>query len=376
MNTALPVRVLQAVAAVTGVALVLWSLGLPSLQFVEAAQVTNASDVLTDSDLGVVSNHTITFTVNDAIDSGETVDITFDANFNIDPILFSDVDVSDDGGDVTLGATPSGADWGVATTTGNILRLTNGTTQVATGSVMVVEIGTNATNQTTGVNQITNPAVANSYEIQFSGTSGVTGELRVAIVDDVVVTASVDTTFDFNVAGVAGGQAVNGTTTTGASTPTAIPFGTLTANVPSTTAHDLTVTTNAANGFVVTVQHSGDLTSSNSDTINAFRDGVSSTTAQTWTAPAASIGSPDTYGHWGFTSTDADLVGQGNDYGSNEWIGPSTTPIAVFAHDNVADGSTAGVGAARVGYQIEISSLQEAGNDYSTTLTYIATPTF
>ena len=41
-----------------------------------------------------------------------------------------------------------------------------------------------------------------------------------------------------------------------------------------------------------------------------------------------------------------------------------------------ADGTTAGIGAARIGYQVQISALQEAGDDYTTTLRYIATPTF
>ncbi len=40
------------------------------------------------------------------------------------------------------------------------------------------------------------------------------------------------------------------------------------------------------------------------------------------------------------------------------------------------DGVTDDIGAAQVGYQIQITALQEAGDDYSTTLTYIATPTF
>jgi hypothetical protein len=31
---------------------------------------------------------------------------------------------------------------------------------------------------------------------------------------------------------------------------------------------------------------------------------------------------------------------------------------------------------ARIGYQAQITALQEAGDDYSTTLTYVATPTF
>jgi hypothetical protein len=47
-----------------------------------------------------------------------------------------------------------------------------------------------------------------------------------------------------------------------------------------------------------------------------------------------------------------------------------------MGHTGPSDGFTAGQGATRVGYQIEISALQEAGDDYSTTLRYIATPTF
>ncbi len=47
-----------------------------------------------------------------------------------------------------------------------------------------------------------------------------------------------------------------------------------------------------------------------------------------------------------------------------------------MGHTGVADGLTAGIGTARIGYQVQISALQEAGDDYSTELRYIATPTF
>ena len=47
-----------------------------------------------------------------------------------------------------------------------------------------------------------------------------------------------------------------------------------------------------------------------------------------------------------------------------------------MAHNGAADGTGNGTGTANIGYQVEISALQEASDDYSTTLRYVATPTF
>lgn len=52
------------------------------------------------------------------------------------------------------------------------------------------------------------------------------------------------------------------------------------------------------------------------------------------------------------------------------------TTGAEEATNGPADGSTAHQGRTRVGYKIQIGSLQEAGTDYTNTLTYVATPTF
>jgi hypothetical protein len=87
-------------------------------------------------------------------------------------------------------------------------------------------------------------------------------------------------------------------------------------------------------------------------------------------------GNENTWGHWGLTSDDTSLLGAGIDFAANQWVAASTTPRAVMAHNGPADGVTDNIGAAQVGYQIQITALQEAGDDYSTTLTYIATPTF
>ncbi len=378
MNTATSVRMLQAVAVVVSVSVVLWSIGIPMFRIAEAASVTSFSDTLSDSDASVVANHTIQYTTNAGVAAGESIVVTFPSGFTgVSSLVAADVDLAVQGtGDLALiDGAASGANWNV-TAGASTLTITSGTDTIGASATVTIEIGTNATSGGSGSNQITNPTTG-SFAISLTSGSSDTGETRVAIVDDVTVTASVDTVFDFTVAGVGGGQSVNGTTTTGTSTLTTIPFGTLIAgNAPSTTAQDLTVTTNASGGFIVTVEYSGDLQSSTGADIDSFADGVSSDTPAAWASPSATIGDEDTYGHWGLTTTDSDLVGQGTDFGVNEWVGASTIPRVVFAHDDVADGTTAGVGSARVGYQIEISALQEAGNDYTTTLTYIATPTF
>jgi hypothetical protein len=89
------------------------------------------------------------------------------------------------------------------------------------------------------------------------------------------------------------------------------------------------------------------------------------------------IANTDTYGHWGLTTTDSVIPSRaGDDFGSNEWVSASTTPVAIMGHTGPADGVTAGTGSARIGYQAQVTALQEAGDDYTTTLRYIATPVF
>jgi hypothetical protein len=202
-----------------------------------------------------------------------------------------------------------------------------------------------------------------------------TGLTRVAILDGSVVTANVDTAFTFSVSGVASGSTVNGSPTTTATTTTAtsVPFGTLAPNVSKTVAQDLSVTTNAVNGFVVTVQQTQNLLSVTGADIDGFANGAYTNTPTAWTAPTAQVANENTWGHWGLTSED-DL--NGNEFSSNKWVAASTTPRQVFQNSSSADGVTANIGKTRIGYQAQVSGLQEAADDYNTTLIYVATPTF
>jgi hypothetical protein len=373
--------VLQATAAIVSFAIILWSLGLPSFRFAEAANVTTISDTLSTSEPSVVSDHTIVFTTPTGVAAGETIVITFPTStFDLSTIGFEDIDLASTTGDYTLAAAASGETWGVATTS-NTITLTSATAVLTANATVTIEIGANATFGGGSQTQIVNPVALGggaSYKIDVSAGNGAdTGSTRVVILDAVVVTATVDTIFTFEVAGVAGGQDVNGTNTTGPTTATTIPFGTLVAGTASTAAQLLTVSTNAANGFVVTVTSDGQLNSITGADIDGFKDGAFTTTATAWTAPLGTLGSENTYGHWGLTSDDPTLTAGLSDlYGSALYVSASTTPVEVFRNDGATNGTGLGVGTTTVGYNVEISALQEAANDYTATLTYVATPVF
>jgi hypothetical protein len=353
---------------------------LPSLRFAEAVNLTDVSDTLSDSAPNVVSNHTISFVLpptGSGVGAGETVTITFPAaTFDLSNLNVTDFDfatVTDY--TVVADGAEAGQQWGVATTS-NTIAFTSAAATIAAGATVTIEVGNNALFEGTGSGQIVNPA-SSSYEINISTTGGDTGATRVVILDNVLVTASVDTTFTFSVAGLGGGETVNGTTTTGTSTATTIPFGSLQAGAANatTSAQRLSVTTNATQGYSVTVQVDQTLQSATGADIDLFDDGVESDTPATWSSPAGTVGSENTYGHWGVTSEDATTT-RSTEFGSQEWIAASTTPRIIMGHDGPADGTTAGIGVTDVGYKVEITSLQEAADDYQAILTYVATPTF
>jgi hypothetical protein len=143
-------------------------------------------------------------------------------------------------------------------------------------------------------------------------------------------------------------------------------------------AQELRVSTNAINGFAVTVQADQTLTAGNGATIDTFINGTSTSTPTSWTNPTALLANNLSWGHWGLSSDDA-VLAAGNTFGDALYVGNFVgNPVEVFYYNDpvtYAQGGM-GVGSTTVAYKVEISSLQEAANDYIATLTYIATPVF
>jgi len=369
----------RGIATLLAIALVLWAVGAHMFTKAEASNLTYVKDTLSDSAPSSVSNHTIQFLSPTGVSSGQTIVVTFPLGFNLSTssVAFGDVDLLEGAVDETLvAAGATAAQWN-AVVAGQTLTFTSGGAgaTIAPYATVTIKIGTNAAG---GTNRVTNPSATTSYEFSITAGTADSGQTRVAIINNVLVTANVDTTLTFTVSGTNPLTTVNGspTTTFATSTGTTLPFGTLASGVSKTLGQDLTVATNARNGYVVTVEQDANLQSSTGADIDGFIDGAYTNTPAAWVGPSNNINNENTWGHWGLTTDDATLLGQGLDFAANQWVAASTTPRAIMAHNGPADGTTDDIGAARVGYQIQITALQEAGDDYSTTLTYIATPTF
>lgn len=368
----------RVVATLVASAMVLWTLGVHFTA--QAADLSNISATISDSAPSATASTTIQFTVpaGSSIAGGNNITITFDsqddgaggqdfAGGDISSAIASNANL--------LAATNGGAYSAPTFVSSDTDSFTISGLTASAGQIVEIQVAS-------GV--VSNPSTVDSYEIQVdvANATNDSGRTRVAIVDTVLVSASVATVFDFLVTGLATSTAQNGTSTTGSSSATALNFGQLVAGGQYNLAQQLNVTTNARNGFVVTVESDGELESGNGAIIDSFADGSQvADTGTAWASPTASIADDTTWGHWGFRSDDGDLNSLGGfytgEFGADEYIAmSSTTPQEVFHHDGPSNGTDANLGQINVNYRVEITALQEAAQDYNTTLTYIATPTF
>jgi len=354
----------RVVAMLVACALVLWSIGVYTTA--QAANLIEVKNTLTDSGPSALSGHSFSFKIPTGSTVASTSDytITFPAGFTgVNTVTMGNLTVKVNGGSAIVITN--------FTAVGQVLTFDN--VPAVAGDVVTVVLAP-------GV--VTNPAGIQSYEfvIAVANATTDTGRTRVAIVDYVTVTAVVNTTFDFVVSGTATSTSVNSTSTTDSTTATKIAFGVLSAGTVYTMAQELSVKTNAANGFVVTVQQDGNLQSSTGADIDGFKDGAYTDTPTGWTAPVNSLLQENTWGHWGLTSDDNELSTLTPDEfttgGGDKWVAASTTPRIIFSHNDPVNGAGQGYGTTTVGYRVQITPLQEAGDDYNTTLMYIATPTF
>ncbi len=174
-------------------------------------------------------------------------------------------------------------------------------------------------------------------------------------------TAAPDLTITF--AGVNSGTSVGGVTTTTTSTTNAIAYGSLPISTAQTAAHQVTVSTNAVDGYVTTVQQDGNLRTGGSDYIPAF----SGTNA----SPSAWGGGFST-GAFGYHTTDSLLcTGTTSRFSSNDTYAQLTgSPLEVACSTGPVSSETT-----TLIYKVEVGSAQPNGS-YQNLITYITTAQF
>ena len=339
----------------------------------QAATITGMSDTMSDQTVSTVSDHEILFTTPTGVAADDDMTITFASSSgtpaSIDASLtFADIDLSFDAtpdGDcaageteMVLAAAPVTTTMGVVRTSSAILTFTNGSTTIAAGSEICIQVGTNAAGP--GTFQITNPSATSSvasHTITIGGTLFAdSGSFAIPIIanGDVTVTATVDPTITFTL----------GTFLDNASGPTAdgsCELGTLTSAVRNCT-YIITTATNATGGLSVSVVGATASLTGSSGTITAC-DGSNCSVGG-----AGVTASTEEYGFY-ITSGGAHTIS--GSYATNAQAIPTAaagTEVLSYLSPHAASTST-------VTHAVAISGITPAGS-YSQTLTYTAVGNF
>ena len=250
--------------------------------------------------------------------------------------------------------------------------------EITTGSFKITnstgEIPGSATDGTVVVTGITNGSSAEtSYFAQFSTYNNI--DCSSSAVDSGVgtfiyttgqaVSLTVDPSLSFTIDALGSSQAVNGVTTTVASTDGTIPFGTVTASANSIAAHNLTVTTNAGTGYTVYTRY----TQAPTNGSHPITDWTGSNASPTTFSAAGTEA-------FGYTTNDATLsvTGDGTDRFTNpaSQFAAFTTTNAEVAHSTAAVTSEV----TKVAYQVGISGTTPAGTYNNSTVIFTATPAY
>jgi hypothetical protein len=204
--------------------------------------------------------------------------------------------------------------------------------------------------------------------------------LKVNPVDGVLVSANVEEALTYKVneasqghsngsgsvpASTAVTECNGGTfTTTSATTPTAVNFGSITSyNTFYRASQDVYVQTNSSNGFVVTAQYDHALKTTGG--VNTIADGTCDGACNTTTNAA-----------WGTASNNGFGYTLGNESGTEAaWTGATfktfgSSPVTIMSKASGTSGSRVAVC-----YQLSVGATQTAGYYYNK-LTYVATPRF
>jgi hypothetical protein len=355
--------------------------------------------------------HTITFTLASAVPSNGDILITIPAvdiagqtndgfpdtntsiatnGFDLNGLGTSNIAVSSSGcnNNWTVAAVTAGT-----ASTDHTIRIDRNTDTCAAGSTITVTIGDNN-------KKLINPApilsghtqgVADIYTINVKTRDGADNTLdesnvKVAVIEGVLVSATIQETLSVTVSGVSSGTSACGQTTNVATTATSVPWGTI-ANFGTFlhAAQTVTVSTNAVSGYTVKIAENDQMgrngitcTGANAgEAQNCIQDttcgptACSETTSQDWTSTSYyGMG----YSLANISGTDAAFTynESGRTFSAKQFadLEASETQQTIMSKSTPAASSQA-----YVCYRLNVSATQPAGY-YFNRIAYTATATF
>jgi len=168
----------------------------------------------------------------------------------------------------------------------------------------------------------------------------------------------------FTIDGVDADVTIAGITTDATSTATTIDFGTLKINDAKEVAQQITVNTNATEGYQVYKYVDQQLLNATADQIEP----ITSTNAipQGWNTACSALAVSCA----GYHTTDATLAGPSSRFSPIDSYAPLSTDLNEIMHSSVP-----AVDIENIIYRVKVGSTQPIG-DYTTTITYIVVPVF
>jgi hypothetical protein len=376
--------------------------------------ITAPLDATDDDDNDVVyvdrtSTHTITYTTGAAIPNGAIrVRIVADSvtpadgnpddgGFDFNSITGTDVDCPDDTADTkngynfpTTGTATSSGGTGCAAGYHCFECTYSGTGMTAIDQTMTVGSINELLNPSLGTGHSAGQAdthlvIVDNLDSTYSQVAGETRNLKVAVIESVRVTATIDPTITFTITAIGSGLERCGITTDVETTPTAVPFGSLTLGSFNNASQQLSCVTNAGGGYAVTViendqmsidgEHSVELADTNCDSGSACTE----TTEGDWHTDTTESG-------FGYSIQNINAGTVPFEYTSTSG-NCSVGTYCARRFPSVADGGESATTVMNradtpsttediyMCYRIVASTSQQAG-DYENALTYVATATF
>lgn len=229
---------------------------------------------------------------------------------------------------------------------------------------------------TTGINHTRGVGEPYSITIQTENASGAILDKNITKVipnDGILVSATVEMTLSYTIAGLGTGSSACGVAMPVTTTASAVPFGSITSYTSFyNAAQSHTVTTNAGNGYVLTVQEDGPLTENGDIGTGAtIPDTLCDRSPNCNTGVGGTAAWATATSHDGFGYSMANISGTDAAFTyTNGWKPFSTSPVTIMSKTSPVVGSSA-----YTCYRLAVSSTQPAGY-YFNKLTYVATPRF
>ncbi len=247
-----------------------------------------------------------------------------------------------------------------------------------------------------GTNKLINPSPASGHAAGSADTYTVTIQhladrtqnyavidsttVKIAVIESVRVTATVDPTITFTVAAVGVGTTSCGVPATITTTATAVPFGTMALNTFKNLAQTLTVSTNAVGGYAVTTIENDQL-GKDGGTATFIADATGDGAMTHETKDDWHTATQNGFGYSLHNSDAAAIVFQYSDTDGSCATGTfcakqfAATADADTAQSLFSSTTVANAENANVCYRLTVGATQAAG-DYENNITYTATATF